>query len=165
MKLHELKILHKYLVDISIGKKTFELRKNDRDYQEGDLIRFINIKEDNDTSKKCLIEPYINEKTLYRITYVLKDVEKYGLDKDYCILAIKKLDIKEIQKMNKKTAGAGGGFTFVMLLQLAFIILKLCNVITWSWVLVLMPLIVSAVLAFVGLVCLVILIILGDTDL
>ena len=57
MKLHELKILHKYLVDISIGKKTFELRKNDRDYQEGDLIRFINIKEDNDTSKKCLIEP------------------------------------------------------------------------------------------------------------
>ena len=94
MKLHELKILHKYLVDISIGKKTFELRKNDRDYQEGDLIRFINIKEDNDTSKKCLIEPYINEKTLYRITYVLKDVEKYGLDKDYCILAIKKLDIK-----------------------------------------------------------------------
>ena len=38
----------------------------------------------------------IDEKTLYRITYVLKDVEKYGLDKDYCILAIKKLDIKEI---------------------------------------------------------------------
>ena len=105
MKLHELKILHKYLLDITIGKKTFELRKNDRDYQEGDLIRFINIKEDNDTAKKCLIEkcliepliePYIDEKTLYRITYVLKDVEKYGLDKDYCILAIKKLDIKEI---------------------------------------------------------------------
>ena len=66
--------------------------------------------------------------------------------------------------MNKKTAGAGGGFTFVMLLQLAFIILKLCNVITWSWVLVLMPLIVSAVLAFVALVCLVIIIILGDAD-
>ena len=96
MKLHELKILHKYLVDISIGKKTFELRKNDRDYQEGDLIRFINIKEENDTSKKCLIDPYIDEKTLYRITYVLKDVEKYGLDKDYCILAIKKLLIKEM---------------------------------------------------------------------
>ena len=94
MKLHELKILNKYLVDISIGKKTFELRKNDRDYQEGDLIRFINIKEDNDTSKKCLIEPYTDEKTLYRITYVLKDVEKYGLDKNYCILGIKKLDTR-----------------------------------------------------------------------
>ena len=64
--------------------------------------------------------------------------------------------------MNKKTTGAG--VTFVMLLQLAFIILKLCNVITWKWVLVLMPLLVSAVLAFIALVGLVILIILGNAD-
>ncbi len=92
MKLHELKILHPYLIDVSLGTKTFELRKNDRDYQVGDLIRFIDISvgyTNND------IEPYIDENTLYRITYVLKDVEKYGLDKDYCILAIKKLEIKE----------------------------------------------------------------------
>ena len=64
--------------------------------------------------------------------------------------------------MNNKTTGAGVGVTFGMLLQLTFIILKLCNVITWNWVLVLMPLIVSAVLALVALVCLVILIIWGD---
>ena len=96
MKLHELKILHKYLIDVSLGIKTFELRKNDRDYQVGDLIHFIDIREDNITPNKCLVEPYIDENTLYRITYVLKDVEKYGLDKDYCILAIKKLDIKEM---------------------------------------------------------------------
>ena len=64
--------------------------------------------------------------------------------------------------MNKKTAGAGGGVTFVMLLQLAFIILKLCNVITWNWVLVLMPMLISSVLAFIALVALVILIIWGD---
>ena len=96
MKLHELKILHKYLIDVSLGIKTFELRKNDRDYQVGDLIHFIDIGEDNITPNKCFVEPYIDENTLYRITYVLKDVEKYGLDKDYCILAIKKLDIKEM---------------------------------------------------------------------
>ena len=64
--------------------------------------------------------------------------------------------------MNKKTIGAGGGVTFVMLLQLAFIILKLCNVITWNWVLVLMPMLISSVLAFIALVALVILIIWGD---
>ena len=64
--------------------------------------------------------------------------------------------------MNKKTIGAGTGCTFVMLLQLAFIILKLCGVITWSWVLVLMPLLVSAVLMFIALVGLVILIIWAD---
>lgn len=95
MKLHELKILHEYLIDVTLGKKTFELRKNDRDYQEGDLIRFIDIRE-NEHKISYGVEPYINENTLYRITYVLKDVEKYGLDKDYCILAIKKLDIKEV---------------------------------------------------------------------
>lgn len=95
MKLHELKILHKYLVEVDLGKKTFELRKNDRDYQVGDLIRFIDIQKDYSTYKNQ-IEPNIDENTLYRITYVLKDVEKYGLDKDYCILAIKKLDIKEV---------------------------------------------------------------------
>ena len=95
MKLHELKILHEYLVDVDLGKKTFELRKNDRDYQVGDLIRFIDIREDDSTAKNQ-IEPNIDENTLYRITYVLKDVEKYGLDRDYCILAIKKLNIKEV---------------------------------------------------------------------
>ena len=100
MKLHELKILHEYLIDVSIGKKTFELRKNDRDYQVGDLIRFIDVREDDSTTNKNIyknqIEPNIDENTLYRITYVLKGVEQYGIDKDYCILAIKKLDIKEV---------------------------------------------------------------------
>ena len=96
MKLHELKILHKYLVEVDLGNKTFELRKNDRDYQVGDLIRFIDIREDDSTANKNQIEPNIDENTLYRITYVLKDVEKYGLAKDYFILAIKKLNIKEV---------------------------------------------------------------------
>ena len=62
--------------------------------------------------------------------------------------------------MNKKTTSAGVGVTFGMLLQLAFIILKLCNVITWSWVLVLTPLLVCAGLAVIALVALVILTIL-----
>ena len=64
--------------------------------------------------------------------------------------------------MNKTTAGAGT--IFMILLQIAFIILKLCNVITWSWVLVLMPMLVSAVLAFIALVAIVILIIWGNKD-
>ena len=64
--------------------------------------------------------------------------------------------------MNKTTAGAGT--IFMILLQIAFIILKLCNVITWNWVLVLMPMLVSAVLAFIALVALVILIIWGNKD-
>ena len=91
MKLHELKIKHEYLVEVTMGRKTFELRKNDRDYQVGDLIRFIDIKQDS----KGGCDIYIDEETLYKITYVLKDVPEYGLDKDYCILGIKKLKIDE----------------------------------------------------------------------
>lgn len=90
MKLHELKIKHEYLVEVDRGRKTFELRKNDRDYQVGDLIHFIDIKQD--INGDCDI--YIDGNDLYKITYILKDVPEYGLDKDYCILGIKKLEVK-----------------------------------------------------------------------
>ena len=89
MKLHELKIKHEYLFEIALGNKTFELRKNDRDYQVGDLIHFIDIDGDkfyNDLNN------YLGD--IYIITYILKNVTQYGLDKDYCILAIKKLEVK-----------------------------------------------------------------------
>ena len=93
MKLHELKIKHEYLIEVDRGRKTFELRKNDRDYQVGDLIHFVDIK-DTKQNDKCDCDIYIDNNDLYKITYVLKNVEQYGLDKDYCILAIKKLEIR-----------------------------------------------------------------------
>ena len=95
MKLHELKIKHKYLVQVDCGNKTFELRKNDRDYQVDDLIHFIEIKDEDKDFNPWHLQPSIAKDTLYKITYVLKDVPEYGLDKDYCILGIKKLKIDE----------------------------------------------------------------------
>lgn len=59
--------------------------------------------------------------------------------------------------MNENKSGssaAGGGIGFVGLLTIAFIILKLCGVINWSWWWVLSPLWISA-----GLVVAVLLII------
>ena len=53
-----------------------------------------------------------------------------------------------------------GGIGFTGLLTIAFIVLKLCNVITWSWVWVLAPLWISA-----GIVVLTLLIILIITAL
>lgn len=64
--------------------------------------------------------------------------------------------------MNKTTTGAGA--IFFILLQLAFIILKLCNVITWSWVFVLMPLIVLTGVWVILLAILVISLIIGDME-
>lgn len=51
---------------------------------------------------------------------------------------------------NEKTKVVSGGCGFLGLLQIAFIVLKLCGVITWSWGLVLLPLWIW--LGFIGLV-------------
>ena len=99
MKLHELKILAEYYTEVLTGKKTFELRKNDRDYQVGDLIHFIPIVQKrvkNDQladTEEIMCKMWLKSNDVYKITYILKDVPQYGLDKDYCILGIKKLEV------------------------------------------------------------------------
>ena len=44
---------------------------------------------------------------------------------------------------DKNETVIGGNITFITLLQITFIVLKLCKVITWKWVFVLMPLIIE----------------------
>ena len=48
---------------------------------------------------------------------------------------------------NKETKATYSGIGFTGLLQIAFIVLKLCNVINWSWWCVLLPTIIPVVLA------------------
>ncbi|MDU6115940.1 MAG: ASCH/PUA domain-containing protein [Paeniclostridium sordellii] len=77
MKLHELKILPKFYEKVTSGEKRFEIRKDDRHFKVGDLIRLNEF--DNDyTGRDCLFE----------IMYKL-DGGNYGLEKGYCILSIK----------------------------------------------------------------------------
>ena len=47
------------------------------------------------------------------------------------------------------TAGSTGGVGFVGVLQITFIVLKLCKVIDWSWVWVLAPMWISFALALI----------------
>ena len=44
---------------------------------------------------------------------------------------------------NKNGTVYSGNITFITLLQITFIVLKLCKVIAWKWVFVLMPLIIE----------------------
>jgi hypothetical protein len=53
-----------------------------------------------------------------------------------------------------KDSGNSGGITFFGLLQIVFIVLKLCGVIKWSWWLVLIPLWID-----LGLIAIIILLI------
>jgi len=45
--LHRLKIKQCYLIHIMEGKKTFEVRRNDRDFQVGDEIHFLPLEDEN----------------------------------------------------------------------------------------------------------------------
>ncbi len=64
--LHELKILPRYFNAVIRGYKTFEVRKNDRNFRKGD---FIILREWNGID-------YTGHEFAGRITYVLKD-KKY----------------------------------------------------------------------------------------
>lgn len=53
---------------------------------------------------------------------------------------------------SKITVRSTGGITFTGLLQITFIILKLCGVIDWSWFWVLSPLWGSIALAIIAII-------------
>ena len=89
-KLHIKKIQHKYFEDILENGKNFEIRKNDCDYQVGDFVSLVEYDG----------EILTNNSIFVKITYVLKDIPEYGLDKDYCIFGFK-IIWKEKDKNNK----------------------------------------------------------------
>lgn len=64
------------------GGKTFEIRKNDRDYKVGDTIVFQVLDKNNTDVTKAFDMPK------YVISYIFNGGE-YGLDKDYCVFSIK----------------------------------------------------------------------------
>lgn len=74
---HVKKIQSKYFWDILNNNKRFEIRKNDCNYQVGDIVKFVEYNGD----KQVETNSYI----VVKITYILKDIPEYGLDKDYCI--------------------------------------------------------------------------------
>lgn len=53
--------------------------------------------------------------------------------------------------MSKKS-NASGGIGFVGLLTIAFIVLKLCKIISWSWWWVLSPIWIVAILVVVAII-------------
>ena len=54
--------------------------------------------------------------------------------------------------MSSSSSSSSGGIGFVGLLTIAFIVLKLCKIIHWSWVWVLSPLWIGAIIAVIAIV-------------
>lgn len=81
---HKLKIKAEYVFAVWSGRKTFEIRKNDRDYKVGDTIVFQVLDENNTDVTETFDMPK------YVISYIFNG-GKYGLDKDYCVFSIRPL--------------------------------------------------------------------------
>lgn len=76
MKLHELKIRPEHFVDLSLGKKPYEIRLNDRNYEVGDIL-WLRVIDGGE---------YDGYEGLYRIKHILSEFE--GLAKGYVALAL-----------------------------------------------------------------------------
>ena len=80
---HELKILPEYFDAVLDGRKTFEIRKNDRDFAVGDTLI---LKEWNEMYRMPT-----GRQLRCEITYILKsneETKEYGLMKGFCIMSI-----------------------------------------------------------------------------
>lgn len=73
---HKLKLAKMFFEDVRLGRKSFELRKNDGDYKIGDILELREM--DNGEQTGRVIEK--------EITYILEGFA--GLKEDYCILAL-----------------------------------------------------------------------------
>jgi hypothetical protein len=84
---HELKTLEQYWDAINDGRKTFEVRRNDRAFQTGDILVIKKV----DARGYYLMdgydfgaEPYTLRK---RITYLLQGGQ-FGIEPAYCVLGL-----------------------------------------------------------------------------
>ena len=77
MKIHELKILPEYYDAVRCGDKRFEIRKNDRNFHRGDILRL----------KEWDGEKFTGEELDALVRYILFDFTG-GLQDGYCIMSI-----------------------------------------------------------------------------
>lgn len=82
MKVHELKTWPKYFEAISENRKQFEVRKDDRGFQVGDVLH---LKEWNEIQ-----EIYTGMELLVQVSYILKGGQ-FGIEEGFCVMGIKLL--------------------------------------------------------------------------
>lgn len=78
IKAHELKTVQPFFDMVASGKKRFELRKNDRDFKQGDIL----ILKEWDNSKQL----FLGNELVVRVNYILDQF--VGLSKGYVIMSI-----------------------------------------------------------------------------
>ena len=96
MELYKLEITTEKYNDISSGMKDWVICKKDKNYSIDDLITFLTTYESRTQVGFAKYETHTytnNTDEVFKITYIQENCN--GLHKDYCILGIRKLVIKE----------------------------------------------------------------------
>ena len=81
---HDLKIWPSYFEAVKSGVKTFEWRRNDRDFAVGDILRLQEFEPAGSTTFGGV---YTGRELFAEITYKAEGV--FGIPEGYCVLAIK----------------------------------------------------------------------------
>lgn len=81
---HELKLSEPFIQPVYDGRKTFEVRENDRGFQSGDLVRFIPV-----SLKMAARYRHPIRDKLYEITYVLSG---WGIREGYVAFGIREAE-------------------------------------------------------------------------
>lgn len=81
MKTHNLKLVQPFFNEVKNGTKTFELRRNDRDFKVGDEVV---LKEYDMMRNK-----FSGNEVKVIITFIL--INRAGLDEDFCIFSFKQI--------------------------------------------------------------------------
>lgn len=82
---HEIKIERRWYERLKTGQKSFEIRYNDRDYQVGDILKFLVLKQKVEGENGAFFERMPES---FSIKYVLTSDTCPGLHFGWCILAL-----------------------------------------------------------------------------
>jgi hypothetical protein len=85
MAIHKLKCVQPFFNDMKDGIKKFDMRKNDRGFQKGDLL----IQEEFDPEDvEEADKGYSGKAFVVRVDYILSDYA--GLQEGYCVMGVTK---------------------------------------------------------------------------
>lgn len=81
MRRHQLKTIDPYFNSVACEIKPFELRRDDRGFEVGDVLVLCQYSQAR--------EEYTGKVVFREITYIVRDRPEYGLMPGFCILGIK----------------------------------------------------------------------------
>lgn len=86
-QVHQLKTLGRYFDAVVRGDKTFEVRKNDRAFQTGDILELARLDDDGRHYSILPGDRYEKITARYKITYLLQGGQ-FGIEPGYCVLGL-----------------------------------------------------------------------------